>query len=217
MKIGLFGATGNTGQAVLSLAVNAGHEVTVLVRNSQKLPAEIRAQLAGIVEGDVLNEEVVHQVVTGQDGIIVALGTGTDLSPTTVLSEGLKNVLSAMNKTGVKRISACLSGFLFFDKEKLPPRFHDLTDEHGRMLDALKACDRQRINWVAVCPPHIADDPATGKYEVLVGKTPGRRIAKNDLADFLVKCLTNDEYLYQAVGLGYGTEAGNERATHTDH
>lgn len=205
MKIAVFGATGNTGQALLSVAVKQGHEITVLVRNLQKLSDDIKPKLASIIVGDVLDSVAVQQAVQKQDAIIVVLGTGNDLSPTTALSEGLKNVLQAMETADVKRISACLSGFLFFDQDRLPPRFRDLTDEHERMLLALQCSTRQ---WVAVCPPHIADEPGTGTYVVNVGKTPGRRIAKEDLADFLIACLLTDQYLYQAVGLGYGEGTG---------
>jgi len=37
--------------------------------------------------------------------------------------------------------------------EKVTPLLRDLTQDHLRMLDALKASDR---DWIAVCPPHIA-------------------------------------------------------------
>ena len=42
MKIAIFGATGAVGHECLVQALEAGHEVTVLVRSPSKLPAELR-------------------------------------------------------------------------------------------------------------------------------------------------------------------------------
>ncbi|GAB6030745.1 hypothetical protein CHUAL_007596 [Chamberlinius hualienensis] len=200
MKIGIFGATGNTGLAVVAMANKLGHEVTALVRDEARIPAELRDAIKKVVIGDVFDKQAVAEVVKEQDAIIVTLGTRNDLSITTMLSTGTQNILEAMKNAKVMRMSVCLSGFLFFEPEKLPPKFGDITNEHRRMLAALQESDR---DWIGVCPPHIADDPPTMKYEVTEGKTSGRRIAKEDLAHFLVTCLSNDDYLHKTVGLGY--------------
>ena len=49
MKITLFGATGLLGRECLSKCLESGHEVAVLVRTPDKLPAE-RAQIT-VVRG----------------------------------------------------------------------------------------------------------------------------------------------------------------------
>jgi hypothetical protein len=51
MKVTLFGATGLLGRECLSQILASGHEVTVLLRTPDKLPAELRAQIT-VVEGD---------------------------------------------------------------------------------------------------------------------------------------------------------------------
>jgi putative NADH-flavin reductase len=45
MKVTLFGATGSLGRECLEQCLQAGHDVTVLVRNPDKLPAALRQQL----------------------------------------------------------------------------------------------------------------------------------------------------------------------------
>nr|KAF6289821.1 biliverdin reductase B [Pipistrellus kuhlii] len=78
-KIAIFGATGRTGLTTLAQAVQAGYEVTVLVRDSSRLPSE-GPQPAHVVVGDVRQAADVDKTVAGQDAVIVLLGTGNDLS-----------------------------------------------------------------------------------------------------------------------------------------
>lgn len=54
--------------------------------------------------------------------------------------------------------------FLFFPPALLPPQFVNVTDDHRRMYEVLIASG---LDWIAVFPPHITDQPATnGDYEV---------------------------------------------------
>lgn len=65
--------------------------------------------VAKVVKGDVTNPSDVDEGVKGQDAVIIALGTRNDLSATTVMSDGTKNILQSMQKFGVRRVSCCLS------------------------------------------------------------------------------------------------------------
>lgn len=197
-KVVLFGSTGFTGQAVLDYAIKQGYEVTVLVRDASRLPEGAKPHR--VIVGDVLKKVDVDKAVQGQDGIVVVLGTRNDLSPTTALSDGLKNILHSMSAHGVKRISVCISSFLFWERAKVPSQFIPLTEDHDRMFQAVKACDRE---WVAIFPPHIADEPAKGGYKMVNDAAVGRAISKFDLAEILVKALTMDEHIGHSVGVGY--------------
>ncbi|KAG8182901.1 hypothetical protein JTE90_004265 [Oedothorax gibbosus] len=196
-RVVVFGASGNTGLATVEAAIKKGYEVTAFVRDKAKL-GDVSPQ--HIVVGDVLNKDNVDQAIQNQDGVIVVLGTRNDLSPTTVMSDGTKNILESMKKHDVKRISCCISSFLFWEREKVPKPYIPITEDHDRMLQALKECDRE---WVAVLPPQIAEEPAKGNYQ-LKNETPvGRVISKYDLAEILVNCLTAEEHIGHYVGIGY--------------
>lgn len=56
----------------------SGYNVTVLVRDPAKLPADHNA--SRVVVGDVLNIEDVKNTMEGQDAVIIVLGTRNDLS-----------------------------------------------------------------------------------------------------------------------------------------
>ncbi|KAF8794314.1 Flavin reductase (NADPH) like protein [Argiope bruennichi] len=109
-KVVIFGASGNTGLATVEAALKKGYEVTAFVRDKAKL-GQVTPQ--NIIQGDVLNKDDVNKAVENQDGVIIALGTRNDLSPTTVMSDGTKNILEA--KKGAK----CEKSYAVF---KEPPR-----------------------------------------------------------------------------------------------
>ncbi|KAK4315123.1 hypothetical protein Pmani_013636 [Petrolisthes manimaculis] len=175
----------------------SGYEVTAFVRSPDKLPQDLAVKVT-VKVGDVMTPTTVDEAVNGQDAVIILIGRRNDLSETTVLSEGTKNILSAMEKHGIKRVSACLSAFNFWEKAKVPERFYNILSEHERMLESLKSSN---LEWIAVLPPHIADDDGKGDYTTLEGNGPGRTISKHDLGHFMVSCLAEDARLYKLWGI----------------
>jgi len=201
-KVAIFGSTGMTGLCVLKAARDKGLKVRALLRDPSKLPKEYEGKL-DVVQGNVLNIEDVKKTIEGQDGVIVVLGTRNNLEPTTELSEGLNNIIAAMKEHNVNVISVCLSAFLFYEPEKVPAMFHNINAEHQRMLDAIKASELQ---WIAVNPPHIADQPPTG-YMIKHNASPGPRvISKYDLGQFFVDCLSMPEHFQKIVGIASNTK-----------
>ncbi|XP_028275224.1 flavin reductase (NADPH) [Parambassis ranga] len=193
----IFGATGMTGLATLPLAVAAGYNVTVLARDPARLPADHKA--SRVVVGDVLNKEDVKKAMEGQDAVIIILGTRNDLSPTTMMSEGTKNILDAMKARGISKVVGCMSAFLLWDRSKVPPRLVPVTEDHDRMYSSLKTSG---LDYVAVMPPHIADDlPLTERYMAAENMLKGRAISKHDLGHFFVKCLSTTEWDGKTVGV----------------
>lgn len=70
--------------------LSPGYNVTVLVRDPAKLPADHGA--SRVVVGDVLNKEDVKKTMEGQDAVIIILGTRNDLSKS--LKDGVRNTLT---------------------------------------------------------------------------------------------------------------------------
>ncbi|OXU25206.1 hypothetical protein TSAR_007619 [Trichomalopsis sarcophagae] len=195
-KIVIFGGTGNTGLCSLEHAVKSGFQTRVFVRDEKKIPEHLRDKVEAVV-GDVTNADEVSQAISGVDGVVVVLGTRNDLKPTTVLSEGMKNIIDAMKKHNVELVSVCLSAFLFYEPEKVPAIFKDLNADHQRMFDLLKESE---LKWVAVFPPHIAESPST-EYVIKHDESPGRIVSKYDLGEFLVKSLDQPEHHQKVCGI----------------
>ncbi|XP_065222192.1 flavin reductase (NADPH) [Planococcus citri] len=196
-KIAIFGASGMTGVCAVEAALNLGLEVRALLRDPSKMAETYRNKIE-IIQGDVLVESDVEKTVEGRDAVVVALGTRNDLSPTTAMSTGLSNILSAMKKANVEKISVCLSAFLFYEPDKVPKIFKDLNEDHQRMFDLLKKEDT--LKWIAILPPHIADTPNT-PYTIKHDSSPGRAISKRSLGEFLVESLDKPEHYNQVCGI----------------
>ncbi|KAF9416169.1 hypothetical protein HW555_006421 [Spodoptera exigua] len=198
MKIVIFGSTGMTGLCAVEAAVKKGYHVRAFVRDEARMPAELKDKVELFV-GNVLEPDSVADAVDGMDGVVVALGTRNSLEPTSDMSEGTKNIIESMRAKNVKPLSVCLSAFLFYEPEKVPPRFVDLNEDHKRMYEAVK---ESPLNWIAVFPPHIADEPSR-EVTVTINPTssPGRTISKRDLGTFLVESLSEPKYFKSVIGI----------------
>uniref|UniRef100_A0A1L8DFY0 Putative nmra-like family n=1 Tax=Nyssomyia neivai TaxID=330878 RepID=A0A1L8DFY0_9DIPT len=195
-KIAIFGGTGMTGQCVVDHALKKGIKLKLLVRDMKTVPKTFRDKVE-IIVGDVKDYDKVLEVIQGTNGVAVTLGTRNNLAPTTELSEGTENILKAMKEASVQKISICLSSFLFYEPDKVPTIFEHINKEHQRMLDIVKGSD---LEWRAVLPPHIADEPSA-EFQVLQDKSPGRTISKLDLGKFLIDCLTQEQYIQRVLGI----------------
>ena len=81
MKTAIIGATRGIGFRLLRIALDEGHEVTVLAREPSRL--RIVAPKLKVIKGDILDQSAVDSAVTGQDGICICIGTSPtrDLFP----------------------------------------------------------------------------------------------------------------------------------------
>jgi len=101
MKIMLTGGTGFIGSYVAMELVRDGHDVTILARNQNKVPALKKVKGMEIVEADISDRKVVERLVAGKDAcILVALKytkqTGwevleDDTLPTVFISDAAAN------------------------------------------------------------------------------------------------------------------------------
>lgn len=175
---------------------STGIGVRVLYRNEATVPESFKDKVE-LVKGDVTNVADVENTLTGTDGVVVTLGTRNKLEPTTVLSTGLQNIVDAAMKSNLRKISVCLSSFLFWEPEKVPKQFEHLNDEHKKMLEITKASG---LDYIAVLPPHIANEPSS-EHKILHDQSPGRIIAKPDLAKFFVDALELPEHYCKVCGI----------------
>ncbi|XP_063697257.1 flavin reductase (NADPH) [Culicoides brevitarsis] len=195
-KIAVFGGTGMTGQCAVRHALARNLKVRLLIRDEATVPEDFKEKVE-LVKGNVLNLSDCKATVAGVDAVVVVLGTRNDLKATTDLSEGMKNIIAAMKEANLKKVSVCLSAFLFYEPEKVPKIFTELNADHQREFDAVKASD---LDYRCVLPPHIADEPSA-EFEVMHDKSPGRSISKLDLGKFLVDCLEQEEHSRKTIGL----------------
>lgn len=204
----IVGATGGTGRQLLAQALERGYSVTALVRDPRKI--SIEHERLTVVQGDVLDYPSLERAITDQDAVISALGHKRYFGPTRILSEGTHNILRAMTAHGVRRFvcetslgigdSACRMGLyysLLVIPLILPWYFWDKTRQE-RLIAASK------LDWVIVRPAALTNGERRGTYRC--GRHVGNylwtaRIARGDVADFMLKQLVDNSHVGTAVGV----------------
>lgn len=204
MKLTLFGATGRTGRLLLEQALAAGHMVTVLVRTPAKL-AWTHERLK-LIAGDVRDAACVEEAMTGAEGVLSVLGPANN-KPEFEVSRGVGHIIGAMHKQHVSRLILSI-GAGVRDPQDVP----GLADQFFGLLvkalarnvyeDMRQVSDRVRasdLEWTIVRVPMLTDDPKTGSVRVsYLGKGAGFRLARADLAEFMLKQVRDETYLKQA-------------------
>jgi putative NADH-flavin reductase len=195
MKIAIFGASGRTGILTVYQALDKGHLVTAFARNASAVT--IQHKNLRIVQGDILDYEKVKQAVEGQDIIICTLGVESR-KPTTVLSEGTRNIIHAMEETRVNRF-ICMSSAgilendagILFGKIIMPLFLRQVFLDKKRQMQIIL---ESPLDWVIIRPTSLTDAPKTGKYKITTGPPASGKIPRADVADFMLKLITNKQY-----------------------
>lgn len=167
-----------------------------MIRSEATVPEDFKSKVE-LINGNVLNIDDVKKTIDGVDSVCVILGTRNELKATTDLSTGMQNIITAMKEAGLKKVSVCLSAFLFYEPAKVPAMFKELNADHQRQFDVLKASG---LEYRAILPPHIADEPSA-EFVTLHDKSPGRSISKLDLGSFLIDCLEQEEHNGKTIGI----------------
>jgi putative NADH-flavin reductase len=189
--------------------VDQGHVVTAFVRN----PAAIttKHEKLKLAQGDVLDCPSVEAAVPGQEAVLSALGV-RKLRKNTILSNGTKNIIRAMERHGVKRF-VCESSLGVGDSRGqlgwafnllLIPLF--LRNVFRDKEEQEQSIQQSNLDWVIVRPAALTDGPRTGVYRSGFGptdRTVRGKISRADVADFMLKQLTDGTYLRKTPGLSY--------------
>ncbi|WP_295405161.1 NAD(P)-binding oxidoreductase [uncultured Thiocystis sp.] len=198
MHIAVFGATGGTGQQVLAQALDQGHTLTALVRDPARLPA--RTGLTPLV-GDVLDPDAVVSCVTGADAVVCVLGSHGSKQP--IEARGTQRILTAMQATGVRRIVVVTSLGVGDSRAQIAWPFRVIMDLTLKPILAAKEEQEKLVkasglDWILVRPGGLTDGPKTGRSRFGLDRAlKGGRISRADVADFVLKQLTDETFLHQ--------------------
>lgn len=212
MKLLIFGATGGTGLKLVEQALEKGYMVTAFARNPQKLP--IQHPKLRIIQGDVMNLTSVINAMLGQDAVLSSIGAPANKTGT-VRSTGTKNIIQAMEKAGIKRF-ICQTSLGYGDSIKVldstPFYFKHIIvpfllkkgfADHALQEEYIK---QSQLDWVIARPGNLTNNGLTGKYRQGFAATDKKikvKISRADVADFMLKQLTEDTYLHKTPGLSY--------------
>ncbi|MEU8378756.1 SDR family oxidoreductase [Streptosporangium sp. NPDC048865] len=213
MKLTVCGATGGTGREVVRQALEAGHEVTAVVRDPARLPDGLVG--VRVVTADVTDPRTLRPVIEGRDAVISALGPRSRrLAREGVVAPATRGILSALEICGVRRFVAVSAapvgpspqGAPFLDRRVMTPLIRRILRDVYADLGAMEELVRgSGTEWTVMRPPRLLDRPLTGTYRLAVGgNVPGgHTIARADLAHATLAVLDDPATAGQVVGVAY--------------
>ena len=209
MKLTVFGGTGGVGSRLIPMALDAGHFVTAMARNPATLP---KHPALTVVEGELSDFGAVSKAIAGADAVLSALGARKNTADQVgVFGGAMENITRAMREHGVERL-VTISGagvLLPGDHVTLGRRVIRamlfLVAKHVAMAKEREAeiVRASNLQWVLVRPPRIVSGPATGKYRVFPDRVPSPKISQGDVADLMLKCAAEPDWIQRAPIPGY--------------
>ena len=182
-------------------------------RHLSATPAKLKIEHANlrIVKGDVLDYASVESAMRGQSAVLCALGHKRFFYPNKIQSNGMRNILRAMKACDVPRLicETALGIGNSVGRLGLPHTFFILPLilpfymwDKLRQEELIAASDR---DWVIVRPGVLTNGDARGSYRH--GPKVGNyfwpvSVTRADVADFMLKQLTDDTYVGAAPGVG---------------
>jgi len=218
-KLTILAATGGIGRQLLEQAVDAGHDVTAVVRNPMKLSRQVRTVVTDLASPD---QRALESAVQGADAVLSGLGARS-ASEAGVAWRGTMAITQAMKTVGVRRIvvvSAAPIGTVpspgrpkppkhdpgdgFFMRHLLAPLTKRVLRAHyadlARMEDILRDSG---LDWTVVRPPRLTSKPWTGDYAIAYGQNlrGGFSVSRADVADFMLRAISQEGTIHRTMGI----------------
>mmetsp|Transcript_20835 Transcript_20835/g.50962 ORF Transcript_20835/g.50962 Transcript_20835/m.50962 type:complete len:220 (-) Transcript_20835:107-766(-) len=219
MRVLVLGASGRSGQAILREAQASATEHTLfaLVRTPSKLPAEIAAGCAGVIQGDAaVRGDVVRALREAQPDVVVTAIGSSSLGKENVREVTTRSLVEAMEDVGgevAKAKVVALSSMGASESMRqtnLVGKILCSTMLRNVMADHTK---QEQVIWKAlpaeqylvIRPPSLTDKEPLHKYHVTpTGRISTTHLARADVAHFIVKQLdgSSETWFGQNVAIG---------------
>jgi putative NADH-flavin reductase len=205
MKLAVLGATGGVGLEIVRQAIERGHSVTAFARSPERLkPFQDRIC---VKQGNLLNSSELERAIEGHDAVLSGFGPRVPIAKAdaNLLRDFAAALITAMQHSGVKRVVAVSTAFLFKDSIMPPAHlfgrlfFPGIVVDAGAMEQIIAASG---LDWTIVRPPQLTDKPYTGKYRVREGHLPrfGFNISRADVADCFIRVVEDRASVGKILG-----------------
>lgn len=204
-KLIIFGATGKTGFEVVKQALDLNYEVTAIVRNPSALNLNHKNLIT--IKGDVFEPSTFENYLSDGSIIISSLGQGESRKETTVYSQGVRNIISMMQKHKIKRI-ICVSASALETNDQMGIILNFVTKivqfilrkPYADLRLMEKILEQSSLDWTIVRPPQLKDNPLTGVYRTSIKSHLKKclHIGRADLAQYMLQ-ITESVSSYQSI------------------
>jgi len=213
MKITLLGSTGSLGQECLQQCLDAGHDMTVLVRSPSKLPDSAK-DLITIVEGDALSlDDVITAMPQATDAVLFAIGVDEKTSPQDLCTDVTRHILEAMRKNYIPRLVWCGGGSNLVEDDVITfgakfVRWYSesfLKHRHTDKEHQLALLDQNKdLCWLGIRPLQMRYGTKREEYRLGFNAFSGMsKITFADCAHAMLQMLSDDTWVGKAPIIQY--------------
>jgi putative NADH-flavin reductase len=203
VRITVFGATGGIGRLVVEQLLDAGHQVTALVRSPAKLTTTHHDLT--VITGELTDATAVDKAVQDADAVISALGPALKRSVKgTPVADGTRLIVEAMSKHDVTRFIGLATPSLADPRDgshwklKVLPIGVKLTMPNAlkELTGMTEAVTTSGLDYTIARITNPTNKPATGRVRsgFLDHDDVGSAMTRADIAAFLVAQLTDTRY-----------------------
>lgn len=202
VKIALIGATGQAGSEILKELVRRGHEVTAIVRNPEKIQAQVNVAPR---KGDVFDQDGLVKLVKGHDAVISSVHFS---------QSDPRKLIDAVKAAGVKRYLVVggagslevAPGVPLVSTPEFPAQYKDEATKGGEFLNLLR--QEKDLDWTFLSPSALFfDGPRTGTFRLgkdqLLTNANGSSISFADYAIALADEIEKPAHSRQRFTVGY--------------
>ena len=196
MRVVIVGASGGCGAQLVTQAKERGHEVTAVVRstNKWKAPAGVK-----VIVGALTSPAILREALRGQDVVLSALGLRLPgIAPWAkpevpdFLTKSTPALIEAMKAENIKRLIAISAGGVGDSNEKVPGVFRIFikTTALRHAYAELEVMERLLLQSgldVCICrPTGLTDGPRTGQAKVCSTFQGRATISRADVAAWML-------------------------------
>lgn len=204
MRIGLLGATGGSGEALLSLACEAGHDVRVVARRPDAVQVPKGASVR-VASGDATDPAALGSGLDGCEVVVNLVGVSGLLAArrgTTVYSRSVAALVAAAPTAGFSRVVLVTSGGVvdqpddgWFYTHVLKRHFLEPTYRDMRLAE--RSLQDSDLGWTIVRPGYLTGDRQRTDYRVSIDAPLAKdgSLSRWSLAHAILQRALSDEAL----------------------
>jgi uncharacterized protein YbjT (DUF2867 family) len=210
MKLTVFGASGGIGGLVVRQALDAGHKVAAVVRESSGFDLDHPGLEVVRVPG-LTDPAALVPALDGTDAAISGVGPRSR-KDTGVASSATHAILAALEAADVRRFVAVSAAPVappakddsWLNRRIIHPMIsaliRDVYADLARMEEDIR---RSGTEWTVVRPPKLTNKPLSGRYRMAIDDNVprGYTISRADVAHAMLAVLDDPATIRTAVGV----------------
>jgi putative NADH-flavin reductase len=213
VKLTVFGASGGTGTQVIRQALDAGHEVTAVVRNRARLAVADQPGL-DVAVADVMAPDAIESTVAGRDAVMSTLGPSRRpaerkaAAHSRICTDSARSITAAMRAAGTGRLVVVSASGPFTEGDGPLMRYlakpiaqRALKDPFADLVAMEGVVRGSGLDWTILRPPRLSDKPLTGSYRTRreLNVRRGLYLSRADLAHLILAVCGDPDTYHTAI------------------